>query len=383
MAGFTTGQNALTTQQLANIPAEYTADAQDLARAQRMAEMLTSTQAPEGQMISGRYVAPSWTQSLAQLANAGVGAYFGNQAEEKQKKLAEQLRQDKMMTQEGIMSAIDKGDMKKALAIASTRPEYGKEFIAPLLGNVIPKPTELKQNYQDWLASGGKGTILDYQRYAANLKQEHPSYTPFESNGLMYVMNSRTGQPQPMLDASGKQLAAKSAEPQKFKDTRYTLNQLGDATKDYLNDLKNTDVRTLNPLSQKAADLQTKFTNVQMQVKGLYELGAITGPDLKLLNQAITNPNSIMGRVRGGQTLESQVKVMDDIIRRSEKNLYKTYNLPIPENLQDATPPANKPNEPPASKGPMTFSSEADAAKAKLKDGTPVIINGVSGTWKN
>jgi hypothetical protein len=171
MAGFTTGQNALSTQQLANVPAEYTADAQDLARAQRMAEMLSSTQAPEGQMISGRYVAPSWTQSLAQLANAGVGAYFGSQAEEKQKKLAEQLRQDKLMTQEGIMTAINKGDMKKALAIASTRPEYGKEFITPLLGNVIPKAQEPKVVGNNLVGPDGKVIFTAPKEFAPHAPQ--------------------------------------------------------------------------------------------------------------------------------------------------------------------------------------------------------------------
>jgi hypothetical protein len=31
----------------------------------------------------------------------------------------------------------------------------------------------------------------------------------------------------------------------------------------------------------------------------------------------------------------------------------------------------------------MTFNSEADAARAGLPNGTPVIIGGVKGTWKN
>ncbi len=81
MASYTTGQAGGQVQPLSNIPAEYTADALELARAQRMAQMLSSAPMPEGQMISGRYVAPSITQNLAQLANAAAGAYFGNQAE--------------------------------------------------------------------------------------------------------------------------------------------------------------------------------------------------------------------------------------------------------------------------------------------------------------
>jgi hypothetical protein len=174
MASYTTGQAGGQVQPLTNIPAEYTADALELARAQRMAQMLSSAPMAEGQMISGRYVAPSWTQSLAQLANAATGAYFGNQAEEKQLKLAEKLRQDKLMTQQGIMDAIDKGDTKKALAIASSRPEYSREFIAPLMANVIPKaptPTTDMQNYEFAKSQGFKGTITDFKNQITPYQQ--------------------------------------------------------------------------------------------------------------------------------------------------------------------------------------------------------------------
>ena len=56
-------------------------------------------------------------------------------------------------------------------------------------------------------------------------------------------------------------------------------------------------------------------------------------------------------------------------------------------NMPPATPaaPANPaaPSSPAAPKGPLSFGSEADAARARLPNGTKVIINGVSGTWTN
>jgi len=44
---------------------------------------------------------------------------------------------------------------------------------------------------------------------------------------------------------------------------------------------------------------------------------------------------------------------------------------------------ANVVSKPAINNAPIKFSSEADAAKAKLEDGTPIIINGVAGIWKN
>jgi hypothetical protein len=50
----------------------------ELQRRLKMAQQLQQSKAPEGQMISGHYVAPSWTQSLA---NA-YSIYKGKKAEE-------------------------------------------------------------------------------------------------------------------------------------------------------------------------------------------------------------------------------------------------------------------------------------------------------------
>jgi hypothetical protein len=92
MAIFTTGQAGGQAVQPTSVPAAYTTDALDLARSQRLAQLLGSQQLPEGQMISGRYVAPSITQNLAQFANMATGAYFADKAEKQNQALAEKLR---------------------------------------------------------------------------------------------------------------------------------------------------------------------------------------------------------------------------------------------------------------------------------------------------
>ena len=93
MASYTTGQAPINMQQVSAVPSAYQGDALELARAQRLAQMLSSSEPAQGQMVSGRYVAPSWTQNLAQLVNAASGAYFANKAETQQQALAEKLRQ--------------------------------------------------------------------------------------------------------------------------------------------------------------------------------------------------------------------------------------------------------------------------------------------------
>ena len=66
------------TQDVSGIPANDVMAQLELQRKLKMADALKNAQAPQGQMIGGHYVAPSWTQSLA---NA-YGVYKGKKSEE-------------------------------------------------------------------------------------------------------------------------------------------------------------------------------------------------------------------------------------------------------------------------------------------------------------
>jgi hypothetical protein len=79
--------------QFGNLSPEDFAQQQAITRQQRLATMLMqNTAQPQGQMISGRYVAPSFFQNITPLVNA----YFGKELQEKgdtqQLQLAEAIR---------------------------------------------------------------------------------------------------------------------------------------------------------------------------------------------------------------------------------------------------------------------------------------------------
>lgn len=78
-----------------NLPPEILGQQQALNRQQQMAQLLMQQgqQTPQGQMISGRYVAPSFTQNLASLANAYVGSRLAEKGDKQALELAAQLRQ--------------------------------------------------------------------------------------------------------------------------------------------------------------------------------------------------------------------------------------------------------------------------------------------------
>ncbi|MDO9131964.1 hypothetical protein [Hydrogenophaga sp.] len=69
-------------------------EAQNIERSRRYAELLRdqSQQQPRGQMVSGHFVAPSWTQGLAQVLKAYQGGKGMREADARQKALAEAVR---------------------------------------------------------------------------------------------------------------------------------------------------------------------------------------------------------------------------------------------------------------------------------------------------
>jgi hypothetical protein len=104
---------------------------QQILRQQKMAEMLMNQPAPQGQMIGNRYVAPSFTQNLANLANLAVGQYKLENADQKQIDLAKRLRADETSA---MADFLQQKEGRPAI------PEKVTEMAGPYTGN-IPMPT--------------------------------------------------------------------------------------------------------------------------------------------------------------------------------------------------------------------------------------------------
>ena len=167
--------------QMGNLPPEIYQQQQELNRQQKMAAMLMqNNQQPQGQMISGRYVAPSWAQSLQPIASMITGAYLSKQGDEKGLEIAKQLREGRLGTQEAITDAINSGDTKKALAIATAdQYDVGKQFLPALIGATVPKiegPTKEMQNYNFAKTPEGgnyKGTFNEYKNEMDEYQRKH------------------------------------------------------------------------------------------------------------------------------------------------------------------------------------------------------------------
>jgi hypothetical protein len=93
-----------------------------LERQKKLADLLQARalEQPQGQMVSGRFVAPSLVQQLAPLANAYMGRKAGEDVESRQAKLANLMRGQQSTEIKNILGAFEGGDQSKALELAAT-----------------------------------------------------------------------------------------------------------------------------------------------------------------------------------------------------------------------------------------------------------------------
>jgi len=138
---------ALTAEQQA---LDFNPELQDVSRQRKLADLLMAQgmQQPQGQMISGHYVAPSFTQQLNPLANILAGQAVGNRADTKQAQMAEMLRVQGDKAAQEVMQAY-KQDPQLALAKASQYQQFPQvKALLPQLSKVaLPEATTLEREF--------------------------------------------------------------------------------------------------------------------------------------------------------------------------------------------------------------------------------------------
>ena len=317
---------------------DFNPELQDVSRERKLAELLMAqglTQQPQGQMISGRYVAPSWTQMLNPIANVAAGQAVGERADTKQTELATALRGKKLQVQQAIQEKIDKGDLKGALAIATQNQEFGgKEFITPLMGNVIPKAQEPKVVGNRLVDPTGKVLYTAPKEYAPHAVQVID--TP---QGLIQF-DPNTRQMTPVMANGQPLMGSKGNLPEGATKQVTGATNLKDAIDNYKTTLEGFSTLDMaNPDAR--ATMGNAYNNMMLQAKEAYNLGVLNGPDYAILQSVVKDPTKVSSILVSKKALEQQASDLSKQADTIIGNVYKTHNRPVPQNLQPKQPPAN------------------------------------------
>ncbi len=239
---------------IGTLPPELFAEQQQLNRQQQMAQLLMQQgmQQPQGQMVSGRYVAPSIFQNLAPLLQTYVGQKMAERGDKKALDLAKQLRdQQQKMGQDyfeaisptqtelagptptgALLTTVNQADYRKAFGIATDpyAPAWLKSQAAEML-----KPQKVGEGEKvirfnpatgknEVVAEGGEkfkapiqvdtGTTIEFRdpRNPTVVLQTIPK-TQMPTAGQVveredgtFLVDTRTGQARPVVGQGGQPL---------------------------------------------------------------------------------------------------------------------------------------------------------------------------------
>ena len=414
-----------------NLPPEILGQQQALNRQQQMAQLLLQQgqQQPQGQMISGRYVAPSFTQNLASLANTYIGSRLAEQGDKQALEIAKQLRQrygDELKEFRNLMQGRPeiagtpdiptetyetvRGTPAQAAIPPNVQGAYdfaATAYNPALQAAGLRKLTEgpIKVGVEDTLidpvtmkpvfTGAGKpraplqidtGTAIEL-RDPANptvvLQRIPKTQMPtagqiVERDDGTFLIDTRTGQATPVMGAGGQQLAGKTkALPEGLnKQVTGSIN-LSDAITDYQSKIKNFGVKDFaNP--DKRAEMGNAYNNMMLQAKEAYNLGVLNGPDYEILQKVVRDPTNPSSLVFSNKALDRQAENLRTTAKNIVNTAYISQGRDVPADV------AKKLVKPEIKTETKNFSSEQDVQKAiqggTLKKGDRITINGVTGT---
>ena len=285
---------------------------QDVSRQRRLAELLMAQgmQQPQGQMISGYYVAPSFTQQLNPIANLLAGQAIGERADTKQTELATALRgkQQQDIAQFGELLKTDpnkayqfaaqsqvpqlrEAGLKQMMPKEFDLVEGAKRFTTMPDGSIkeIATGTE-KYRAPTSVDMGTMGTMLIYpdgRRETVQKGREGPAGQVVETENGPMLVNTRTGQAQPIM-AGGQPIASSP----KLTETQSNATAFGMRAKQS------------NALLNQLEESGTKNTGVvRSAVSSTFGMTPFIGEKLE---QGVSNAMNVLPSVMGGPNAAQQ-----------------------------------------------------------------------------
>lgn len=116
-----------------------------LERQKKIADLLMQKgqEQPQGQMVSGHYVAPSWAQQINPLVNSYVGSNLASQNEAKTADLAKLLRGQNVTEAEDILSSLKTNPQQALTKAIGSQGSFGQSIAPQLVANMFKEDVPL------------------------------------------------------------------------------------------------------------------------------------------------------------------------------------------------------------------------------------------------
>ena len=167
---------------------------------------------------------------------------------------------------------------------------------------------------------------------------------------MFYVPTTPGAAAVPVMGQGGQPFVTQSQAPEKFSTTAKKLNDLAGVIKSYRQEVESDkvvfptsiplpfDAKIPLPTGADSARMRGKYQALLMGVKDLYELGALTGPDMGIISEQLTNPASISGVFTSRNAMKEQITVLEDMLARAKANTESAYKRKLPAASETRAP---------------------------------------------
>jgi len=355
-----------------------------LERQKKIADLLMQKgqEQPQGQMVSGHYVAPSWAQQINPLVNSYVGSNLASQNEAKTADLAKLLR-GQGVDEINKFNDLLQTDPQKAyqFAATATNPTLQKAGFENMLPQKIKlsegeKYVQVNPNGQTTTIAEGQGKahvvgnslIVDgkevykgqdkpvqvdtgteirfVEPLTGNVIYSTPKHHVFAPHAnqiidtpegmIEYNPNNRSFNPvmvngKPVMGTKGNLPEGATGQVTGVQNVKSALGDL----KTRLDTFKTQDM--FNPDSR--ALMNTDYQNVVLQLKEAMKLGVLNGNDYQILTSMITNPNDPKAFLVSKETQMQQITNLNKKLDDMTANVYKSHQRNVPSNLESINAP--------------------------------------------
>lgn len=233
---------------------------------------------------------------------------------------------------------------RKTMQPLFTNPKKDKDSQSPLARllterDALPPGSQLRAVYDQMIAKTTThqppNQMINYGTGAQEV------ILPDGTRGLVQLSGDPKAPPKLVALPGGSPLSPPpKAPPAEFSKSVTGLQELQNGLNSFEKTLKDNSGSSPVALGKRRAALQGAFTALQMGLKNAFELGALAGPDLDLLNGMLVDPTSVKATLLGDKGIAEQISQARQYLRNRAAAVYKAQNLPLPPEFGD------KPNTP-------------------------------------
>lgn len=305
---------------------------------------------------------PDWMGRLSDVARAMAGTQraltIGDKNSENVAKAAAIERQGRLSdaiiagtanrnTVGGAQAAVEGKDLFNSDATGSVLDRFTGSLDTnnPMAGSTIRLRTE--QAGQAKAGAAENYAQADSARASASKTREEMGRARggdvvqvVRPDGAVWLVNKTNGLARPVVDADGNAVttspkvaggkggagAGAGKTPAEIQRMAIAMDALEKGLDSYENEMRNFNPRSTDQAStSQRAKLKSLMADIKMQYKEAQALGALTGPDLAILDQALTDPTSMMGILYGNGGLKEQLGQAREGVNRRREALANQY----------------------------------------------------------